>query len=188
MINDIIIDLDENTFKYYDIDKVELIEPDSQGKDDLKKCYVSFPTNNKHQSIVIKSDRIEVKKFFSNQNQGKCNKQRCDYILINQDKTYFIELKTTYRSSDDEDYKCQFIGALCITDYIDSVLVNFYGKKKFFNNKNVKKRYILFYKNPPVSKLTTSLKEVKDESNNKPDKYKIIQVDNDGVVAIEELG
>ena len=136
---------------------------------------------------IIKSDKIKIEKLFKG--AGKGQRKHCDYLIITNDKVYFIELQSSIdlERKDGIDYvTTQFKGTLCITYYIDSVLINFYNKNKFFDS--VQKRYILFCKNLPISKSKLSLKDLTNESNDKPENFKIIQVDNDGVIAVEELG
>jgi hypothetical protein len=185
MINEYFIDLFENDLSLNSTDKYAILEEKSNKKnDELQKFKIDCkPIDFK----MIKSDKIIVNNLFKG--KGKGQKKHCDYLLITNSKVFFIELKTSLVVDNTDDIDSvikQFKGPLCITDYIDSVLFHFYEKNKFFEN--VKKRYIVFCKNLPISKITTNLKELRDESNDKPNKYKIIEVDNDGVVAIEELG
>ncbi len=183
MIDELIGSFDNNTMKVVNRDKIELSETGSQNVSDLKKCYVSLENNN--QVVLIKSDRVEFKKIFHK--DSKQNSKRCDYIILKDKKAYFIELKTTYRSDNIEDYSNQFIGSVCISEYIDSVIENFFRKKRIF--KNIEKRFILICKNFSIHKYTMNdIRELSDERNDKPDKFRIIQVDNDGVIAVEELG
>lgn len=108
---------------------------------------------------MIKSDKITVNNLFKG--KGKGQRKHCDYLLITNSKVYFIELQTTIDENNDNDKEYvikQFKGTLCITEYIDSVLVHFYGKEKFFGN--VEKKYILFCKKIPIQKSTTGLREL----------------------------
>ncbi|NLO18880.1 MAG: hypothetical protein GX121_03230 [Ignavibacteria bacterium] len=116
--------------------------------------------------------------------KGKGQRTHCDYLIITNNKVYFIELKSTFKEGDlYQKISNQFKGSLCITDYIDSVLLNFYDKKKFFAN--IEKKFILFYKNSPIN--LKSSKELKSEKTNKNEQFKMIQVDNDQIVTINEL-
>ncbi len=114
-------------------------------KDELR----NFQINLKHYIFkIIKSDKPRIEKLFKGKGLGQ--KQHCDYLIITEKKAYFIELQTKIDDSNDKkDYVIkQFKGTLSITDYIDSVLVNFYNKLKFFNS--IDKRYVLFIKKLPI--------------------------------------
>ncbi len=133
-------------------------------------------------SKVIKSDKVSIENLFNR--AGKGQRTHCDYLIITNNKVIFIELKSSFKEGDSfQKISNQFKGTLCITDYIDSVLFNFYDKKKFFAN--IEKKYILLYKNSPID--LRSSKEIKSEKKNQLEHIKMIQVDNDQIVTINEL-
>jgi len=185
MINDNFNDFFETDLSLSCKDRCAILEEKSNTKESqLKKFKINCkPFDFK----MIKSDKIVVNNLFKGKGLGQ--KKHCDYLIITNDKSYFIELQTAvdFNNNDSNDYIIQqFKGTLCITDYIDSVIVHFYKKDKFFEK--IDKRYILFCKKTPISKTTTRFRDLRNEKNDMPDKFKIIQVENDGVVAIEELG
>jgi len=186
MINEYFDNFFENDLSMNSIQGRITLEEKSNNKDEeLKKFQLDCSNYN---FKMIKSDKITVNNLFMG--KGKGQRKHCDYLLITNDKVYFIELKTTIEdeNGEDTDYVLQqFNGTLCITEYIDSVLENFYKKNQFFNR--IEKRFIIFCKNHPIPIISTrNLKELRNESNDKPNKFKIIEVENDGVIAIEELG
>lgn len=170
----------------YPIDlKVELKEKDTSAT--LKQFKIYCQSN---EVLLIKSDKIHIQNLFINSDESKGQTKHCDYLLLTPRKIYFIELKSTFKDG----YKFtqelinQFNGTLCITEYIDSVLKAFYGKSPFF--RNIEKRYTVFFKNLPINKTATSLKpkiSLDARINKTPNDFKAIQIENDEIIAIENL-
>ena len=186
MINDIFNNFFESELSLTSKDNCAILEEKSNTKDSqLKKIKIDC---NHIDFKMIKSDKITINKLFKGQGNGQ--KKHCDYLMMTNDTVYFIELQTSIDEDKENDINYiiqQFKGTVCITDYIDSVLFHFYGKNKFFQNSQ--KRFVLFCKNTPIPITSAkSRKEIRYGINDKPDKFKIIQVENDGVIALEEMG
>jgi len=136
-------------------------------------------------SILISSDGFDSQTFYQG---GKGPNMRCDYLLVSDGFAYFIEMKSHERAPEVKFDECikKFKAVECIAEYIDSVIINFYNKQKIFSN--LKRRYILFYLSPSISKTTTSLKPKELNLNDKPESFRSISVVNEAEIDISRLG
>ncbi|MGD9639596.1 MAG: hypothetical protein AB7U85_11185 [Alphaproteobacteria bacterium] len=141
-------------------------------------------TNIPDNSILLACDGAKTDTLFQ---KGNGQNMRCDYLLISNGVAYFIELKTSSKSEDKyyEDCIKKFKAVECIADYIDSVIERFYKKDKIFFT--LEKRYILIYKEPPLSINTTSMKPKEKPCNDKPETMSFLPVKNEEEIDISTL-
>ncbi|MEI6520467.1 MAG: hypothetical protein WCO98_10605, partial [bacterium] len=135
-------------------------------------------------AVLLSLDGVDTQTLFKG---GNGQNKRCDYLLITGDILYFIEMKTSSRAPEKYYDECiqKFNAIECITDYIDSVLVKFYGKVKIFNP--LLKCYTLLYKATPIDKQLTSQKPKAEPMNNTPEMMLTLPVENNSTIDINEL-
>lgn len=133
-------------------------------------------------TVLLRTDKIDTQTLFESE---KGENKRCDYLLVTDQKLFFIELKTNSKASEKYRDECimKFNAVDCLSDYIDSVLERIHKKSKFFHN--LEKRYILFYKAPPITKTTTT--KEKQESNVTAEKMLAVPIQNEGEIDISFL-
>ena len=140
-----------------------------------------------HNAMVLALDKIKSHTLFK---QGKGQNTRCDYLIINDQTIFFIEMKSREQhpsTNKGKDIINKYRASECILVYIDEVLIEFYGElSKFFGNKE--KRYVLLYLTPSIYKTTTSRKPPsKPEINNTPGNFLRLPVGKDNKIYLQEL-
>jgi hypothetical protein len=87
------------------------------------------------QSVVIKTDKLEIPKTVFRGRYGEC--KRSDYAIITGNKIIFIEMKLS--GSSKQEVVKQFKGAICFLEYCKSISTEFlsntnylYGFEKYF--------------------------------------------------------
>ncbi len=169
-------------FQKIDSDVAHLIEPEPNAF--LRSIRIKNLPND---SALLKCDKMKINNVFKDCSRGQ--NKRCDYILISNNTVYFIELKSAEESETKYFDDCikKFKGVLCITDYIDSVMVNFYKKDKFFSP--LQKKYILLFLSPSINKKPTSLRSCHENRpiHNEPDKFLPLPVKNESTIDISLL-
>lgn len=152
---------------------VKLVEDDRNAK--LKEVEL---TGLPRDRVILKMDKITINSFFK---AGGPNK-RCDYLILTQINgkrfALFIELKSTYPV----DYVLQFKGAVCLTDYCENVLNQFYKQANLL--KNYERRFVLFYKTT-INKTSTRIVATTKKINNSPEKA--LRYPDPHIVSIKSL-
>ncbi len=158
----------------------ELKETDIQSK--LKSIIISKIPEG---FIIIKADGFQLNTIFG---ENKDYIKRCDFVLFSNDTIYFIELKSHENAPKIKmkDVKNQFKTVECIIDLIDKVIERFTGNEFRLNNLN--KKFFLFYHNPNIAKLRTSLKgQYVGFKPNTSDKFHSIAVVDGETINFKEL-
>jgi hypothetical protein len=143
---------------------------------------VNVPTD----SIFLQLDNIDTATLFiGKKSNGLYENTRCDYLIIEDDNIYFIELKSHENAPVKKKSECigKFSASLCLIKYVDEVISVVRKQTKIFEHKNI--YYILMYQNIPIDKTATSLKP--KQSHVVPDKFLSIPVANNGDLYFREL-
>ena len=117
-------------------------------------------------AVLLAFDSVRTNKLFQ---KGRGQNMRCDYVLISNGITYFMELKSSGQSEIRYYDAClkKFKAVECLTGYIDGVTEAFYDAEGIFFN--LKRRFVLFYKAPSINIKTTSRKPVDKPFLDKPE-------------------
>lgn len=91
-------------------------------------------------TLILKTDKFpSPDKFFDcNNNSGIC--KRADYVVVNEQKMIFIELKKTKARKNNT--KKQLLGAQCVMDYCIAVGRRFFGHDPFLKNAVKKPHFV----------------------------------------------
>lgn len=139
-------------------------------------------------STLIKSDESQIRNLFRNIRQGIL--MRCDYLLISNEKVFFIEMKSSPDAAETLASDCikKFKAVKCIVKYFDNVLLEFHDGQ-FFNQKL--QRFVLLHHAPSINKTATRLgplPQVQNQINDTPENFKPISVVNGATIDISLLG
>lgn len=135
--------------------------------------------------ILLSCDKIKSDTLYKGSDGPN---KRCDYILINKEIIYFLELKSNKKSNEIYRDECilKFKAVECLLDYIDSVISKFHNKQIQLNS--LSKKFVLLYLKPSIAKTTTSLKpHIANAINDKPENLLSIAVDNNSTIDITKL-
>ncbi len=158
----------------------ELKETNKQSK--LKSIIIS---NIPEEFIILKADGFQLNTIFG---ENKEYIKRCDYVLFSSDTIYFVELKSHENAPKIKmaDVKNQFKTVECIIDLIDKVIERF--AKNDFRLNSLNKKFFLFYYNPNIAKLPTSLKgQFIGFKPNTFDNFHSIAVVDEEIINFQEL-
>lgn len=159
--------------------QVHLRENDAHAK--IKNIFIDGLSSD---ALLIKTDKAKVEKIFKGAGAGQ--NKRCDYVLIDDENMFFIEIKSTFAESNTDEYSKQFKGSLCVVEYIDSVVREFYLDESILSRLN--KHYLLLFKKRPIQKLRTSLRPMPHkQSCNFPDAFSWLEVSEGDTLHLSQL-
>jgi len=93
----------------------------------------------------------------------------CDYVLLAKidDQNYLIFIEMKSESINKNRISKQFMSSICFMDYCSSILKRFYDSDLL---EKCQKRFVVFYKSPPLPKTTTLLRRTAiGHTHNLPD-------------------